>query len=205
MPATLERRKEKNVCLTPQHNGRRMSLDMFDRAISQPGHTYELGQGVIEVSDIPGFTHALVMQYIRDELTYYKREHPDIIQYLGTGDSSKQLIETFESERHADLAVYVTENPGLEQPWDVWVPEIVVEIVSESSRRRDYEVKPAEYLAFGCREYWLVDPAKNVVLIHARVGGRWQIKSLSTRQKHKTHILPGFVLDVNKVLGARKK
>ena len=204
MPATLERPHKRTTHIGPADNGRRMSLNDFDRASTVDGFIYELGNGVIEVSDIPNFDHILIQEFLRDEIAYYKRLVADVVKYVGTGDSSKLLIEANVSERHADLAIYCTENPGLAQPWDVWVPEIVVEIVSESSRKRDYGVKPAEYLTFGCKEYWLIDPAKNVVVIHSRVGGKWQIKSLSTRQKHKTHILPGFVLDVNKVLGARK-
>ena len=205
MPATLERPKKTVIRLTPQHDGRKMSLAMFDRAIGQPGHTYELGQGVVEVSDIPSFEeHGAVMDYLRGLIEVYRFQTPGVIQYVGGGAEAKAVIESTESERHPDLSVYCQESPGGNQPWDVWVPEIVVEIVSESSRKRDYGVKPAEYLTFGCKEYWLIDPAKNVVVIHSRVGGKWQIKSLSTRQKHKTHILPGFVLDVNKVLGARK-
>jgi hypothetical protein len=41
----------KPVHIGPEDHGRRMSLDLFADAIAQEGYLYELGNGVIEVSD----------------------------------------------------------------------------------------------------------------------------------------------------------
>jgi Uma2 family endonuclease len=114
-------------------------------------------------------------------------------------------VESTESERHPDLSIYVATRPALAQPWQLWVPEVVVEIVSESSRKRDYQVKPDEYLAFGVKEYWLIDPAKSVMVAHIRVGGLFQKKLYKPGQKYKTHILPRFVLDISKLLAAANR
>ncbi len=42
-------------------------------------------------------------------------------------------------------------------------PDIVVEILSESTRRKDLEVKRKVYAAFGVPEYWIVDPEAQTV------------------------------------------
>ena len=39
-------------------------------------------------------------------------------------------------------------------------PDMVIEIVSPSSRRMDYSIKNGIYAQSGVREYWIVDPAK---------------------------------------------
>lgn len=39
-------------------------------------------------------------------------------------------------------------------------PDWIIEIVSPSSRRMDYNIKNAKYAEAGVREYWIVDPAK---------------------------------------------
>jgi Uma2 family endonuclease len=45
-------------------------------------------------------------------------------------------------------------------------PDLVVEIVSESTRRRDQALKLRRYERFGVREYWLVDPDRGSVTVY---------------------------------------
>jgi len=70
MPATLERPHKRTTHIGPADNGRRMSLNDFDRASTVDGFIYELGNGVIEVSDIPNFDHILIQEFLRDEIAY---------------------------------------------------------------------------------------------------------------------------------------
>ncbi|MBS5141724.1 MAG: Uma2 family endonuclease [Firmicutes bacterium] len=45
-------------------------------------------------------------------------------------------------------------------------PDWIIEIVSSGSRRMDYLVKLFKYRTSGVREYWIVDPEKNRILIY---------------------------------------
>lgn len=45
-------------------------------------------------------------------------------------------------------------------------PDFVLEILSDSTRKRDMVIKLAKYAAAGVREYWIVDPDKNKVIVH---------------------------------------
>ena len=45
-------------------------------------------------------------------------------------------------------------------------PDWIIEIVSPSSKQMDYGRKQALYLAAGVREYWIVDPMRETVLIY---------------------------------------
>ena len=42
----------------------------------------------------------------------------------------------------------------------------MIEIVSPSSRMRDYLQKANLYMNNGVREYWIVDPAQNLILVY---------------------------------------
>lgn len=44
-------------------------------------------------------------------------------------------------------------------------PDWIIEIVSPGSRRMDYSIKLFKYRSTGVREYWIVDPAKNRIMI----------------------------------------
>jgi Uma2 family endonuclease len=50
-------------------------------------------------------------------------------------------------------------------------PNLVIEILSPSTRRRDEVLKRARYERFGADEYWLVDPLSQSVRILRRSGG----------------------------------
>ena len=43
---------------------------------------------------------------------------------------------------------------------------LIVEIVSPGSRRMDYFTKLFKYRTAGVREYWIVDPLKNFVIVY---------------------------------------
>ena len=45
-------------------------------------------------------------------------------------------------------------------------PDWIIEIVSSSSRSRDYMIKLFKYRMAGVREYWIVDPDKNAVITY---------------------------------------
>src|SRR5437763_815974 len=82
----------------PEDNGRRMSLDQFDRAIPREGYLYELNKGVIEVSGIPKPRHGLHVQRIRNQVGTYQEAHPDAIYFIGGGSEAKMLIGPAQSE-----------------------------------------------------------------------------------------------------------
>src|SRR5438105_11148572 len=69
---------------------------------------------------------------------------------MGVDNSDLLIIPTRRSS-DLDLAIYKTPFPEEENFWPVWVPEIVIEVVSPGSEHRDYEEKREEYLLFGVR------------------------------------------------------
>jgi Uma2 family endonuclease len=76
-------------------------------------------------------------------------------------------------------------------------PELVVEIGSPSTRRRDETVKLSLYERTGVSEYWVVDPELDVVRIYRREGERFaRPQELSTEAGDvlTTPLLPGFEL-----------
>lgn len=202
--STTALRRRKPVSLKPSDHGKRMSLALFERAEPVDARTYELNKGVIEVSEIPSKVHRAIEAEIRRQFTMYEIAHPGVIAYQGNGSNTKLLVSAFESERHADWAVYTTPEPDVEQPWSIWKPALVIEIVSSSSIRRDYEENPAEYLAIGVSQYWILDPAKSQLLVKTSSGGLWQDKIYKPGSKVTCPLLPKFSFDLRKAFAAAK-
>jgi Uma2 family endonuclease len=196
MPKTVTR-------VGPEDNGRRMSLEEFAPAIGQPGYVYELARGVVVVADIPNPPHFRVVMALKRAFYAHDLTHPGQIHGIAAGSECKILLRALESERHPDVAVYKTPPPAEgEEAWETWAPEIVADVVSPGSEQRDYVEKREEYLLFGVREYWVVDPGKEEMLVLRRLKGRWSERVVRAPKVYRTRLLPGFELDVGRVFAA---
>jgi Uma2 family endonuclease len=193
------------VVVSPSDHGKRMSLEEFDHAEAKPGHVYELSRGIITVSDVPSKKHLAQVNALRRMLSAYDLANPGRIHTVASGGECKLLLADLQSERHPDLAIYMTAPPDGDEIWSTWIPEIVIEVVSPGSERRDYDDKPDEYLAFGVTEYWIVDAATEEVLALRRSGGRWARNVLKSDAKYETRLLRGFELDVAAVFVAAQR
>ena len=193
------------IKIGPQDHGRHMSLEDFDLAKVQEGYLYELGRGVIVVSDVPGKCHLVQLITTRDQLDTYRAAHRGRIYAILGGAECKALIPDFESERHPDLSIYRHPMPDDELDWTIWVPDIAIEIVSLGSEQRDYNEKPNEYLRFGVREYWIIDADKEKMLVFRRSGDRWVRRTIRPGEIYRTRLLPGFAFDCGAVFAAARK
>jgi Uma2 family endonuclease len=68
------------------------------------------------------------------------------------------------------------------------VPDLVVEVLSPSTRDNDLGAKRLQYLRAGVRELWLVDPAARAVIVAGASGDR----RLDGDHRVTSPLLPGF-------------
>jgi Uma2 family endonuclease len=188
----------------PADHGKRMSLAEFDHAEGREGYNYELSRGVITVVDVPDRKHLIQLCAVREQFSEYWRTHPKQIHLLAHGGECKILLADLESERHPDLVVYKHPPVDDESLWATWVPEIVIEVISPSSRQRDYVDKREEYLDFGVREYWIIDEEKQQMLVLRRSCGRWIERIVLPAEKYRTRWLPEFEFDLAAVFKAAR-
>jgi Uma2 family endonuclease len=196
------------VRIGPRDHGQRMSLEDFNHAEGQEGYLYELGRGKVVVMDVPKLRHGLQVQEIRNQCGAYQRANPKKIHYVAGGMDCKLLIWKLESERHPDVAIYISpppEDEDDEEVWAAWVPDVAMEVVSPgSSELRNYEEKPEEYLVFGVKEYWVLNIETEELLVHRRVRGRWTKRIVRPGEIYRTRLLPGFDFDCTRVFTAGK-
>lgn len=64
-----------------------------------------------------------------------------------------------------DISVICDKNKLTEQGCQ-GAPDFIIEIVSPSSRKMDYNIKNGQYAEAGVREYWIVDTEKKRTTIY---------------------------------------
>jgi hypothetical protein len=192
------------IKIGPTDHGRPISLAEFEHAKVQEGYLYELSRGIITVSDVPNRPHMLQLAGAKRQLYAYELSHPGRKLLIATGAECKLLVPAFESERHPDLSLYLTEPPPINNAtlWRHWFPELVIEIVSPSSRRRDYEEKPEEYMRLGAKEYWIIDGGEKVMIVMRRVRNRWVESTIEPPTIYRPRLLPGLEFSCEAVFRA---
>ena len=73
--------------------------------------------------------------------------------------------------------------------------DLVVEIVSPESRKRDRVTKLAEYQAAKIPEYWLINPLKSEAIFYQLdANQQYQAQTLDSEGKYHSQVLDGFWL-----------
>jgi Uma2 family endonuclease len=191
-----------NLRLGPADHGRRLSLQEFWEAEETEGYRYELARGVLEVTHVPGDAHGLIVCFLYKLFARYDQDHPHVIERFGGASEFRLWLPTMVSGRYPDAAVVIRNTPKDEQ--GVRPPVLVVEVVSEGSeaRERDYVTKREEYLAYGLREYWIIDPFARRVTVLIRAGDAWRERVFVDGQLAEGLALPGLTLAVSDVWAA---
>jgi len=78
-------------------------------------------------------------------------------------------------------------------------PDMVVEILSASTSRRDMVIKFNKYLQAGVREYWMIDPDRKIVLVNILENGNYIAHAYCERDIVPVHILDGCKIDMRDV------
>ena len=181
----------------PRHNGLRMSgLEWDAHRDWVEGYTYELIDGVLIVCPAPGAGE----REPNDELAFLIR---DFIRHNPAGPAKKTLPEQYitvgpNRRRRCDRAIWLDAVP--EDP-DATVPDIAIEIVSDSARdrQRDYVDKRAEYATAGVKEYWVLDRHSRTATVYAADGSE---RTVAEDGVVTTPLMPGFELPMSTFLEA---
>ncbi len=77
-------------------------------------------------------------------------------------------------------------------------PNLVVEILSESTKKRDRGIKFVDYAAHGVLEYWIVDPTKKCIEQYYLQNGEFILLGIFY-DILSTETIKGFVIDLKSV------
>lgn len=86
------------------------------------------------------------------------------------------------------------------------VPNLVVEILSKGTRRRDETLKRRLYERSGVDEYWVVNPDAARIHVHRSVGGTFGAPVELSRDADDsltTALLPGFSVGLSEIFASR--
>jgi Uma2 family endonuclease len=100
-----------------------------------------------------------------------------------------------------DLVFVASSQAGIIQRRAIFgVPDLLIELVSPSSVRRDRYDKKELYARFGVKEYWIGDPANKALEILTLKNGHYELHCCAEEKgKLTSPLLAGLEFDLNEI------
>lgn len=128
------------------------------------GTRAELFDGQIYFMSPPGRRHQTIARELFSSIdTYIRSKNGDCELFFAP--FAVFLNEDDENYVEPDICV-ICDYTKLTDKGCLGAPDWIIEIVSPGSRRADYYTKLFKYRTAGVREYWIVDPEKNRILVY---------------------------------------
>ena len=124
----------------------------------------ELIDGEMYMMAPPGLTHQRLVSFLNLKIgNYIQNKNGDCEVFLAP--FAVFLNDDDQTYVAPDISV-ICDKSKLDEKGCHGAPDWVIEIVSQSSRSRDYLTKLFKYQTAGVREYWIVDPISNQVIVY---------------------------------------
>jgi Uma2 family endonuclease len=160
----------------------------------------EFSHGHVEVLPMPTDAHQAMVAFLYTALLSFTKP-----SNLGTVRFAPLRVRLdAEKFREPDILFMLTKNDHRRHNefWDG--ADLVMEIVSDDDRRRDFETKRFEYARAGVPEYWIIDPQKREITVFTLAGDRYDVHGVfASGQQATSALLPGFEVSVADVFSAK--
>ena len=129
---------------------------------------YELLDGELILVPSPNTAHQTVSIKLATKMHYFVKE-----RNLGqVFHAPYDVLFTDTDVVQPDLIFVSNEREHIRTPANIQgAPDLIVEILSPSSSRRDWRDKRELYANHGVKEYWIVDPTNRIVWVMLLRGG----------------------------------
>jgi Uma2 family endonuclease len=172
----------------PQKNER---YTYADYCTWDDGERWELIEGVpYAMSPAPSRRHQSISVEILNQLHTFLKGKPCRV-FHAPFDVRLCADEEDDTVVQPDLVV-VCDKSKLDDTGCKGAPDLVIEILSPSTARKDKLLKFNEYQRAGVREYWMVDPETKTVQVFVFETGT--VKAYADTDTAPVHILPGCVI-----------
>jgi len=158
---------------------------------------YELIEGELFMAPSPNEAH----QRISGDLEFLLRQH---VRENGLGfvyDAPFDVVLSDEDVVQPDILFISKERSSIITVDNVrGVPDLIIEIISMSTSKRDKKEKNEIYSKYGVKEYWIVDPTvENIEVKVLEEDGLETIKTYTKDEMLTSQVLPDLRIDLKVV------
>ncbi|MCL1835153.1 MAG: Uma2 family endonuclease, partial [Oscillospiraceae bacterium] len=153
---------------------------------------FELIDGVIYLMANPGRAHQEIVGELYFQLAGFLRGKQCKV-YLAPFGVKLSVGEGADTILEPDLFV-VCDRSKLDDSGHNGGPDMVIEVLSPSTSKKDRTIKFDKYLQSGVRELWFVDPVDKTVIVHILKNGEYFSKAYDDKGTVSVHVLDGCTI-----------
>ncbi|PYJ04448.1 MAG: hypothetical protein DME25_09950 [Verrucomicrobia bacterium] len=174
------------------------TFDELVTALPESNRPTELWDGELIMLPSPSFFHQQIAERFHDKLKAWVRKHR-------LGKTATAPLDMVLSPRRAvqpDVLFVGNEHLHVIRDRVMGAADLVAEVISPESRRRDRIDKRDRYEQHGVREYWLIDPEAQTVEVLYLVAERYELLGRwHPGERARSRLLRGFSISVSDLFG----
>ena len=170
--------------------------DYLDLDSRSNNHLIEFSSGNIEVLSMPSLQHQAIAAFLFHLLyTFVESQKLGLVRFAPT-----KVLLWQGKIREPDVIFIANENTAKRtEQWYEQV-DLAMEIVSPDDPSRDLETKRREYAQAGIKEYWVIDPRSNEILVLTLANSSYAVHGVFGLDETATSaLLPSFSVSVTDV------
>ena len=182
--------------LQPPKAKRRWTYDELAAELPESNLPTELWDGELIMSAAPRPVHQrIVLRMVRalDDYIMPRKIGEVFVSPIDVVLSGSKAVQP-------DVVFISTAKLAIIQDCIRGVPDLLVEVISEGSWRRDRVDKKALYEQFGVAEYWIVDPDSRLIEVFALAEGTYRLHARAIGPEAvNSKILPGLTVSFDQL------
>ncbi len=155
--------------------------------LQEDGFKYDVIDGVMTMAPSPYFEHNLRATNLLARLHSYLKETDSGL----VANETDVLLPDGGDPLRPDISLIMKQNLQIIKGHIHGTPDLIVEVLSESTRERDLGVKADRYLKCGVREYWILDPEDKTMQLWLNRKDHWEKKN---DPELASELLPGLLI-----------
>jgi Uma2 family endonuclease len=160
---------------------------------------YELIDGIPYMTAAPSRIHQEILVELSGQLRDFLKGKPCKL-FVAPFDVRLNADSGDDNVVQPDLLV-VCDRSKLDDKGCTGAPDMIIEILSQSTARYDRVLKFNTYRHAGVREYWIVDPDSKTVTAHILKGGDYATRAYGDTDTAPVHVLQGCEINLTDVFG----
>lgn len=161
-----------------------------------PEHKWEFIQGEVIMHSPALNRHLAASQRILCLLEAYVR-----VNGLGLVRHEKAMTSFPRNDYEPDVMFFGAAKAGTIDPDTLKfpIPDLIVEVLSPSTEKRDRGIKFQDYALHGVAEYWIIDPVAEAVELYRLQGDAYPATAPQTDGMLSSDVVPGFEIPVRAI------